>query len=92
MATTSEPQNNPHRRERVHNQARRPDVENSIALLLIDIGASSPRAFLNRWTPEQIIPQLTELKGAMSGSRSIRNPAGLLWRMLEDSELMEGKQ
>lgn len=61
-----------------------PEVEESIIWLLRDIDCDNPRAFLEMWTPEEIILELTVILITLNndGDRAILNPPGLLWSML----------
>ena len=62
-----------------------PEVESSILRLLRDIGSNNAGAFLARWTPEEIIEDLTAVIVAVTEDyyNCIKNPAGMLWDNLE---------
>ena len=61
------------------------EVEASILRLLRDIGSNNAGAFLARWTPEEIIEDLTAVIVAVNEDyyNCIKNPAGMLWDNLE---------
>jgi len=62
-----------------------PEVEASIMRLIRELGSDNPRAFLDTWTPEEIIEDLTEVLVAVNNDchNHIKNPAGMLWANLE---------
>ena len=63
-----------------------PEVEASILRLLRELGSNNPRAFLDLWTPEEIIEDLTAVIVSTNEDpyNHITNPAGLLWSRLEE--------
>ena len=62
-----------------------PEVDASILRLIRELGSNNPRAFLDLWTPEEIIEDLTAMIVAVNEDpyNHITNPAGLLWTRLE---------
>ena len=63
-----------------------PEVEASILRLLRELGSNNPRAFLDLWTPEEIIEDLTAVIVSTNEDpyNHIINPAGLLCTRLEE--------
>jgi hypothetical protein len=61
-------------------------VENSVRHILEDDGFANPDAFIARFDLADIILVLPAVCRMVESNPGIRNPAGLLWRMLEARE------
>lgn len=62
------------------------DVENSVRGILEDLGCKNPAAFTRRFDLVDIVTVFPAVRQMVDVTPGVRNPAGLLWRMLEARE------
>lgn len=86
MASSSQAQHCPRERRDIHRQRHPPDVEASICQIIYNLGSPNPKAFLRRWPLEWVLEGLTEVMSAEDAGVKVKNPAGMLWRILEEKD------
>lgn len=62
------------------------DVEKSVIRIIRALGSPNPQVYIRRWPIEDVVEVLTEVKAAVDRGEDIKNPAGMLWRILEERD------